>query len=397
MPVTESTAQGQARGASHGQSLETKPLQARAKKEMSRSPMVIEIVRTEPELAALAPDWHRLWDRCGKGQVFQHPAWAKAFVESFCTNTRWLVLAMRRDNELVSLLPVWESPKQGAWRLLGSPNADYQYLLGEPANLAQLMAELPKHGVKMLHMEEMPEGPALWQALRSFGLAIEPDGEPSPCRRMRLTTESVAALRRKGGMKDNERRLSKLGALRMKVYATPEERIAALEILFAQHRQRWDATSTPSQFNDERSREFYRRLCRDEDMAAFLHFSALEAGEINLACHFGFVANDTVLYYKPTYDVGYKGAGKLLMARIMEDGVRLGVKEFDFTRGDEGYKVELATTLQNNYDARLFFSTPAHLCFKAREWLRRMVPRDENGLALTTKMVRRTKSLIGGR
>ena len=359
--------------------------------------MPIEIVRTEQALAALAPHWRGLWQRCGNGQVFQHPAWAKAFVESFCADSRWLVLALRRDNELVALVPIWESPKQGEWRLLGSPNADYQFLLGEPADLSQLLAELPKHGVKMLYMETMPTGPALWQALRSSGLSIEHDGEPSPCRRMALTDESVAALRRKGGMKDNERRLSKLGALKMKVYATEEERVAALEILFAQHRQRWDSTGTPSQFNDERSCEFYRRLCRDEEMAAFLHFSALEAGEINLACHFGFIANDTVLYYKPTYDVSYKGAGKLLMARIMEDGVRLGVKEFDFTRGDESYKVELATAVQYNYDARLFFTKPAHLCFKAREWLRRIVPRDEGGLAISTKMARRIKSLLGGR
>ena len=359
--------------------------------------MEIKIIRSVQELSGLEPEWQRLWLEQGRGLVFQHHAWALAFVEAFCATRPWMVLAAYQDDRIAALLPIWQGSNEGTWTLIGSPNADYQHFLGSPEAIVETLERLPSCGVKTLHLENMPEGPRIWQWLRDHQLGIEEDGQPAFCRRMALTEQTVRGVLKRGGMKDNERRLSKIGPLRLKVLKTPDDQLAMLETLFSQHQQRWDGTHTPSQFHDPRARDFYRRLCQSPTLVPLLHFSVLEAGEKNLACHFGFVATDTLLYYKPTHNPEFKGGGRVLMGRLMEEALRMGLKEFDFTRGDEPYKAEIATGGVLNHDARLFFSQPARLQFKAWKWLVRRVPRDANGLAIPTKVMRKLKRLTSGR
>ncbi len=353
--------------------------------------MEIQTVCTMQDFLALAPDWDRLWHRQKTPQVFQHQAWAQAFIESFCQRGRWLIMVAREQGQVTALLPLWEDTKSGVWRLIGSPNSDYQYLLGDENTVAGMMSKLAAAGVKTLRFEAMPEGQALWQALRAGGHPVVKSSAPVACRYMALTEATALALRLKKGMKDNERRLSKLGALSLRVIAPGEEQLQALEVLFEQHRQKWNAMERTSQFNDERSCEFYRRLCRTPAIAPLLHLSVLEAGERILACHLGFIHGSSFIYYKPTYDPAQKGSGRVMMGRLLEEALRLGLREFDFTRGDEPYKIELATGVRYNHEAHLFFSKKARLAFQGRQWLQRRVPRDADGLALTTKLVRWVK------
>ncbi|MDB6116790.1 MAG: hypothetical protein JWO08_571 [Verrucomicrobiaceae bacterium] len=350
--------------------------------------MEIQTVCTLQDFLALEPDWERLWHRQKTRQVFQHHAWARAFIESFCQPGKWLVQVAREQGEVVALLPLWEDSKQGVWRFIGSPNSDYQYLLGDENVIAGMIPTLASAGVQALRFEAMPEGPTLWKALWARGHAVVQSRGPLPCRYMALTQANVTAYLLKKGLKDNERRLSKLGPLHLRVIAPGEERMQALEILFEQHRQKWSCDSRPSQFDDPRTCDFYRRVCSAPELAAMLHFSVLEAGERILACHVGFVHGECFIYYKPTYDPAQKGAGRVMMGRLMEAARSMGLQEFDFTRGDEPYKIELATGTRDNHEAHLFFSTKARLKFQAGQWLRHRVPRDSEGLALTTKLVR---------
>jgi CelD/BcsL family acetyltransferase involved in cellulose biosynthesis len=213
---------------------------------------------------------------------------------------------------------------------------------------------------------------------------------------MELTTATATAVQRKSGMRDNERRLAKLGTVEMQVIKPAEDQVCALETLFQQHRARWHSPERTSQFNDPATCEFYRRLCRSRALAPLLHFSVLKAGDHVLACHFGFVTNDSFIYYKPTYDPTVKGSGQVLMSRLMSEALSLGLKEFDFTRGSENYKTGLATGVRYNHEAKIFFTRTAWLRHQGSEWLRSRVPRDADGLALTTKFARRVRMLMGG-
>ncbi|MDB6139193.1 MAG: hypothetical protein JWO94_2265, partial [Verrucomicrobiaceae bacterium] len=345
--------------------------------------MEIQTVCLLQDFLALESDWQRLWRLQKSPKIFQHHAWVFAFIEAFCQARKWMVLVAREGGAVSAILPIWEDARTGCWRLAGSPNSDYNYLLGDPAAIVRMLPHAASLGVRSVLFEAMPEGPAFWQSLKTAGLCVVETGAPAPCWHITLNKASIRALREKKGMKDNERRLSRVGALRLRVITHGMDQQGMLETLFEQHRKRWNPGAKSSQFNYSASCDFYRRVCASPDLTPFVCFSVLEAGEQVLACHIGFVQGDSFIYYKPAYDPAFKGAGKLQLCMLMEEALRLGLKEFDFTRGNEPYKVELATGVRYNHEARLFFSTAAGLIFRSRQWLRRSVPRDTEGLALT--------------
>lgn len=358
--------------------------------------MEIQAVSTLQEFLALAPEWQRLWERQRGRTVFQHHAWLAAFLEAYCATEKWLVLTARKGGVLAAVLPVWDDSKAGHWRLIGSPNADYQVLLGEEDALTALMRSLAAHGARALLLESMPEGKVLFSQLADQGFGVVADPTPVPCPHLELTPAKLEAVCRRGGMKDNLRRLAKIGPLRLRMIEGETGRLAMLETLFEQHRRKWDVTQGTSQFHDEATRAFYRCLCRAPALADILHFSVLEAGEQVLACHFGFICDSTFIYYKPSFDTAFKGSGMVMIGKLMEEALRLGLREFDFTRGSEPYKFEMATGVRHNHDAHVFFSAPARWRFLTRQWLLRKVPRDADGLAITTRLARKVRSMVRG-
>lgn len=73
-----------------------------------------------------------------------------------------------------------------------------------------------------------------------------------------------------------------------------------------------------------RKRHYLARLCRDGVTSAALY---------------GFVLGGVLDDYQSGFDPARSGAGKLLLGSVMEDAIqRLGLREFDFLRGEETYK-----------------------------------------------------------
>ena len=358
--------------------------------------MDFSIIDSLDSLQALKPAWQELWLRQARRHVFQHFDWVCSYIQSFCPPLQWKVLVTREQGMVVGLLPLASTRQPGQWRLLGSPNADYQHALVEAGAARGMLRHLAGLGMKVTQFEEMPEGSTLLQSLQSCDHSQLMIQRTSTCHYLELSAETVAGIQRKSGIKDNVRRLAKLGPVEVRIIESPAERVQALEILFDQHRSRWDPQGLPSQFHDPATCSFYRRLCEAPGLRSMLHFSILHAGERPVACHLGFVAGDSFIYYKPTYDPAVKGAGQVLMSRLMAEAQRMGLKEFDFTRGGEAYKGTLATGVRYNYEARMFFTTAGWLRHRAAEWLRHRVPRDATGLALTTKFARRIRTLMSG-
>ncbi len=358
--------------------------------------MEIKVIDSMPDLLALEPAWQRMWMAGRERHVFQHFEWARAFIESFNASIQWRVLTTQSDGVVTGLLPVACDHRTGFWRLLGSPNADYQHVLAGAEEARAMIRHLPLLGIRAMVFECLPEDSVLLRVLAGENGPLVMSPEKAECYYAQLTPETVAKVQRRGGIKDNLRRLSKQGPVEMHLLETVEERVQALATLFAQHRARWDSRGKPSQFHDPAMCAFYRRLCESKGLADLLHFSTLKVNGQEVACHLGFISNSTLIYYKPTYDPAVRGAGQVLLSKLMTEALQRGLSEIDFTRGGESYKTSLATGVRLNREARLFFSARARLCHVGTEWLRRRVPRDENGLAITTRIARQWRELIGG-
>ncbi len=171
--------------------------------------------------------------------------------------------------------------------------------------------------------------------------------EGVPCPRMAMS--AVGATLRKKRMRRIERLLQQQGALVCDTYIRAHDVEPLLEAFFDQHVRRWASTDTPSLFVDANRRSFYRAVVRELDSSGELRFSVLRLDGRLVAAHFGFRCAGDFLLYKPAYEpaFGEFSPGLVLLMRLFERARDEGAAVFDFTIGQEAYKLRFATEIPN--------------------------------------------------
>jgi CelD/BcsL family acetyltransferase involved in cellulose biosynthesis len=138
-----------------------------------------------------------------------------------------------------------------------------------------------------------------------------------------------------------------------------------LEAFFNQHTARWSRTRTPSLFRDAANRAFYHDLTSRLDGTRWLLFSLVEFDSRPIAFNYGFDYNDSVTWYKPSFDPAFASRSpglvlvRHLIRRVLEDGRR----ELDFTIGDEPFKRRFTNTVRKTVSVQIF-RNPALYAFE---------------------------------
>jgi CelD/BcsL family acetyltransferase involved in cellulose biosynthesis len=96
-------------------------------------------------------------------------------------------------------------------------------------------------------------------------------------------------------------------------------------------------------FMDDRMEGFFREMAEGFLSADRLRLAFLSGNSGDLASAFQIVWNGALLLYNSGYDPVHREAspGMVLLARCIEDGIRSGIREYDFLRGRERYKYDL--------------------------------------------------------
>jgi CelD/BcsL family acetyltransferase involved in cellulose biosynthesis len=141
-----------------------------------------------------------------------------------------------------------------------------------------------------------------------------------------------------------------------------------LDAFFDQHTARWSRTSTPSLFQEAANRTFYRDLMSRLDGTRWLLFSLIELGDQPIAFHYGFDYNDTLLWYKPSFDPAFAARSpglvlvRHLIRRVLEDGRR----ELDFTIGDEPFKRRFTNMVRKTVNVQIFRNPALYIFERSR-------------------------------
>ena len=116
-----------------------------------------------------------------------------------------------------------------------------------------------------------------------------------------------------------KRRLEKEDPLIIKKIGK-EEIDQYLDILFEQHRDKWNQDGRKSLFNDDLNRIFYRKLATELNNKNMLDFTVIDYKNEAIALHFGFAFKNTFYYYKPTYlsKYGKYSPGNILLMKLIE-------------------------------------------------------------------------------
>ncbi len=131
-----------------------------------------------------------------------------------------------------------------------------------------------------------------------------------------------------------------LPGLSFRVTETREDLPRDLASFVALHRR-----SHPDKrdFMDDRMAGFFGELAGELLSAGWLRLAFLSAGGKDVAAAFQLSWGAAVLLYNSGFDPEKREAspGLLLVARCIEDAIRLGLREYDFLRGRERYKYDL--------------------------------------------------------
>ena len=178
-----------------------------------------------------------------------------------------------------------------------------------------------------------------------IGAHAEPASYATHGVRLAGPRESLAVGRLSAGHQaGNRRRLRRLeaqGKPRFLIAETLEQALAILESTLAQKSQQNRDTGRPNPLALPAYREFYVRMTREHHGSGLVHLAALYLDDRPLATHWGCVYKGRFVWLMPSYDQAWSKAspGRLLLDHLVEWSWRRGLREFDFTIGDELYKL----------------------------------------------------------
>jgi CelD/BcsL family acetyltransferase involved in cellulose biosynthesis len=311
--------------------------------------LTAEIVRDEASLAWLEPEWWALWQQMPEGTPFQSPAWLIPWWDSFAPGALHIV-AIRREGELAGLAPLYleTGPLGGRVLPIGIGITDYLGILLHPACAAAASAAIASAMARSALWQswETPDLPPQIAALPHPCPAGCDDlletGEPCPYLPLPQRPEelrSVVPARKRRAIAMSRHRAARRGNVTVLSLADrPVE--AMLADLIRLHRLRWESRGQPGVLCDARVQAFHARTLPRLERSGMARLYALRIGEDVAAIYYGFAHRGHAYAYLTGMDPAFahESPGTILLAHVIEDAVREGLREFHFLRGGEAYK-----------------------------------------------------------
>lgn len=282
--------------------------------------------------------------------------------------TRPLIAVIRgHGEEVLCLLPLAVERKKLRW--LGQDNSDYcAPLLAKDfgqriggGTFALLWDELcealerePDLRFDRIDLRKMPEF-AGGQRNPMLTLGILPNPSNAHLMKMWGEWDAFYAEKRSSATRRRDRtklkRLGEFGEVKMVTPETEVEIRKTFDELVEQKSAALARMGVHNLFADPGVQDFYRELAINA--RAFVHVSKLQIGDCQASSNLGFEHRGRYYYVFASYDAGETsrfGPGAAHLRELMQYAMARGLKEFDFTIGDERYKSEWADTELGLFD-----------------------------------------------
>jgi CelD/BcsL family acetyltransferase involved in cellulose biosynthesis len=382
------------------------------------------------DLASVEAEWSALCDEARAGTVFLSPQWLVPWWKHFGEGREICAIALRDAGELVGFLPLFrENVRAGGLPITrvaflgdGATGCDYLDVLAAPGREPEVreaaLAALGKIEWDLCDLDGLwRESPTALLFAQRFP-SVRPvaanvaglDGGDSVVRDARLRfvcphipldgtwQEFLAGLGRRENLRRREKWLFRQPGVSVEVARTEAEAAQAVETFLELHRARWSVEGGSDGLSDQRHDNFHREAVRELARRGWLRLYTLRAARRPVASVYGIVRGNTFLYYQSGYDPAWaqKSVGLVLLARTVEDAFAEKLEDFDFLRGNEGYKAQWARAERWTIEMRLFRGrrgraarVAAAGAKTARETLKRAIPEPMlEGLRRARRLVR---------
>jgi GNAT superfamily N-acetyltransferase len=243
---------------------------------------------------------------------------------------------------------------------------DFIYPREKPEVLGEIVKFLGDHrgDWDTIDLERVPEQS---ETARSLRAACSENGlyclitDRIPCPTLKFAYDSAGDVIRPAEKKTSRREARQASLRRQKGYRvehlTDGSAIAGyLELLFDQHVARWSLTDTPSLFVDGSNRAFYRELVTTMGPTGWIVFTVLEILGKPVGFLLSFAYGSRLLGYKLSFDVSLakRSPGDALLKEAFDYAIGRRLDEYDFSVGDEPYKLRFANQVRHAVSYRVF-------------------------------------------
>lgn len=329
-----------------------------------RPGLVFDVVS---DLASLERDW-RDFQTTADCTPFQTYEWLSAWQSCIGRRTSVrpaIVTARGRDGRLVLLLPLAIETQRLHRRLvfLGRALCDYNAPLLHPdfprifpraewdglwRRIAAALRAAPAAAHDVIHLDKMP-GEVGGQPNPLLALHTLPHENAAYSTRLEgdwttfYTAKRSSATRRRDRTK--RKRLEAHDAIRAIHAGDPVDRVATLEALFEQKQIAFARQGIRNLFAEPGYQDFFRQLVTRA--AGLVHVGQLNAGSQVVAANLGLVFRDRyfhILASRTDGPLSRFGPGVIQLHEQMKYAIERRCRVFDFTIGDEAYKLDWADT-----------------------------------------------------
>jgi CelD/BcsL family acetyltransferase involved in cellulose biosynthesis len=311
---------------------------------------------------ALSEEWEALADRT-HASPFRRPGWVHIWGKHFST-APIEVLTVRRDDELVALLPVMR------WNgLIRSPTnfhtPEFGVLAEDRAAAASLFRSLfteSHHQISLAFIEEDGEEVACCLAAADAyreRVLIRPQ-QQSPFVELDSTDwsafESRLSAKLRADLRRRSRRLEEAGEVSFQVADGRADLDSLLAEGFAVEPSEWKARKGTSIASRADTSAFYRDVAEWAAERDLLRLSFLRLNGRPIAFQFGLEDKAAYYFLKGGYDVALRAfaPGKLLVGRMLARALECGLRRFEFLGAAEPWKMEWTTTCRSRVTIRVF-------------------------------------------
>ena len=326
------------------------------------------------DLDAIEADWRR-FEQHADCTVFQTFDWLAAWQRHIGARggvAPAIVIGRDAAGEILFLLPLAVEPgfvRRLTW--LGHDLCDYNAPVLSPAfpqqvtperflslwsKIRGLLQQRPRLRHDIVDLGKMPE---MVGAQPNPFLALDVALNPSGAHLTHLagTWDEFYAARRSSATRRRDRtkrkRLSEVGEVRFVNPDDDGEIASTLDTLMAQKRRAFVRMGVPNLFAQPGCRAFYFELATNPATRHLVHVSRLDVGPAVAAANMGLQFRGCYYHILASYDDGdisRFGPGAAHLRELMQRALERGYGTFDFTIGDERYKLEWSDTVVKLYD-----------------------------------------------
>jgi CelD/BcsL family acetyltransferase involved in cellulose biosynthesis len=321
------------------------------------------ILTVPAQLHGIAGEWIDLCEHCTEATPFQRPEWLLPWTDAFCPKNIFAV-EVRREKTLVGLAPLLVYPRdqEQVLAFMGGGVSDYLDLLATPGCEDEILAATLDAvntigGWTTLDLTDLPANSVLHRTtLRTLSTPHD------YCSALKLPSTKNELLqlfskRQRANLRNAQSRLERAGGGQFEL-ATAETFAEFLEDLFRLHASRWSQEGQPGVLADEQVKAFHRESAPKLTAKGILRLYRLRLKERTIAVLYALLSRSTVFCYLQGFDpeFAFVSPGTQLMFFAMEDAVQLGMRKFDFLRGEEAYKSHWRAQTETTY--RIHASRP---------------------------------------